>query len=241
MKPPAASPRIKGSLVSQVYEVLKEEILNGSHPVGEKLPSEGQLTLRFGVSRTVVREAIAALRSDGLAEPRQGAGVFIRRPTPDDRPLPFRDIESDRISSILEVLELRIAVETEAAALAAARRSPAQEEEIFRCHAEFGRLIAAGQSAAEADFALHVSIAKATNNGRFPEFMTMIGLAAIPRSRMEAAGEDQVRRDYLRLVHLEHGAIIDAIGKGDPRLASDAMRQHLQGSQIRYRAALRES
>ncbi|TJW42555.1 MAG: FadR family transcriptional regulator, partial [Mesorhizobium sp.] len=97
---------------------------------------------RFGFSRTVVREAIAALRADGLVESRQGAGVFVLGPKPVDEGLKLFTDETNKISDIIEELELRIGIEVEAAGLAAARSSPAQEAEIEAQVERFADLMA---------------------------------------------------------------------------------------------------
>lgn len=122
-----------GNLVVQVSAELRQSIQSGSVKAGDKLPSEAKLTEAFGVSRTVIREAIAALRADGLVEARQGAGVFVREAPPQEA-LPFQDLDYNRISSVIELLELRTGVEVEAAGLAAVRRSPQQEEAIIAGH-----------------------------------------------------------------------------------------------------------
>lgn len=120
----------------KVSEELRGQIAKGRYKTGERLPSEAQLTQEFGVSRTVVREAIASLRSDGLVEPRQGAGVFVLEPAPVER-RPFHNVDLARVSSLIEMLELRTAVEGDAAGLAALRRSPAQEEKIIEAFDAF--------------------------------------------------------------------------------------------------------
>lgn len=230
--------RPSGTLVVQVAEALRHAILGGEYKPGDKLPSEARLTETHGVSRTVVREAIAALRSDGLVEPKRGAGVFVLEPvaTPG---LPFQNIDHARISSIIELLELRAAVEVEAAGLAATRRSPAQEEAIMDRHRAVGDCIANGVSTSAADFALHTAIAEATNNPRFIEFMALMGQNAIPRAALTGASGD-ASAAYLSQLHEEHGRIVAAISNGDVDGAREAMRTHLQGSQRRYRALLRQ-
>ncbi len=227
------------TLVVQVANVLRNEIASGKYQPGEKLPSEARLTESHGVSRTVVREAIAALRSDGLVEPRRGAGVFVLQPMA-TQDLPFQNIDYARISSIIEVLELRAAVEVEAAGLAATRRSPAQEETILNLHHAVGACIAKEQPTSAADFALHTAIAEATNNPRFAEFMALIGQNAIPRSTL-ADTEGQTAKPYLQQLHEEHGRIVGAILNGNADEAREAMRVHLQGSRRRYRALLQKT
>ena len=231
--------RTGGTLVVQVASALRSAILSGQFKPGEKLPSEARLTEAPKVSRTVVREAIAALRSDGLVEPRRGAGVFVLEPVAAPG-LPFQNIDHARISSIIELLELRAAVEVEGAGLAAVRRSPAQEEAILEAHRAVGKCIEAGDPTSAADFALHTAIAAATNNPRFVEFMELMGQNAIPRSTLADAVTD-ASRAYLSQIHEEHGRIVGAISNGDADVAREAMRTHLKGSQRRYRALLQDA
>lgn len=228
-----------GTLVVQVANALRDAIYGGSYHPGDKLPSEAKLTEAHGVSRTVVREAIAALRSDGLVEPKRGAGVYVLEPAAIPG-LPFQNIDHARISSIIELLELRAAVEVEASGLAATRRSPAQEEAILDAHRAVGDCIAKGEPTSAADFALHAAIAEATNNPRFAEFMSLMGQNVIPRSTL-SNGEHATMTAYLEQLHDEHGKIVTAISNGDSEAARKAMRDHLLGSQRRYRALLRQS
>ena len=233
-----SSVRGTGTLVGQVAEALRDAIATGPYKPGDKLPSEARIAEQHGVSRTVVREAIASLRSDGLVEPRRGAGVFVLQPA-EPVPPPFQNIDPGRLSSIIALLELRTAVEVEAAGLAANRRSPAQEEKIFDAHRDVGQCIAAGQSTSTADFELHMAIAEASNNPRFPEFLIMIGQNAIPRASLDR-GDKGTAKPYLEQLHSEHARIVTAISNGDATLARDAMREHLQGSQRRYRSLLQD-
>ena len=159
-------------------------ITDGEIRPGDKLPSEAALTKKYKVSRTVIREAIASLRADGLVEAKQGAGVFVLNSQP-AAAFPFQAFDGARISSMIEMLELRTAIEIEAAGLAAARRSPAQEEAIFERCQDIDRLIVEGRPTTEADFAFHLAIADATNNPRFREFLEMMGQRVIPRTVLQ--------------------------------------------------------
>lgn len=234
----------KGSktLVSKLGDVLRQAITAGQFPPGSRLPSEAQLTEAHGVSRTVVREAIAALRADRLVEARQGAGVFVLEPPTSAKApmLSLSNIDLARVSSMIELLELRTAVEVEAAGLAALRRSPAQEEVILDRHYAVRACLEASQPTSEADFALHLAIAKATNNPRFREFLTMIGRNLIPRAALRPDDSETDQAAYIKLLDDEHNAIVAAISNGDEEGAREAMRRHLRGSQLRYRALLRE-
>jgi len=225
------------TLVMHVSAALRDAIQQGIYTPGDKLPSEARLTEQHGVSRTVIREAIATLRADGLVDPRRGAGIFVRQ-TPLAPVPPFQNVDKARISSIIELLELRSAVETEAAALAALRRSPAQEEDILEHHAAVQRCLAHACPAVVEDFELHRAIARATNNPRFLEFLDLIGQNAIPRAALQPTAGDATPQAYQAHLHEEHGRIVTAISNGDPEAARSAMRAHLQGSQRRYRAML---
>ena len=234
--------KASGTLVSQLSETLRQAIAKGDHPPGSRLPSEAQLTATHGVSRTVVREAIAALRADRLVEARQGAGVFVLDTVIGSKPLmlSMNNIDLARVSSMIELLELRAAVEVEAAGLAALRRSPAQEEGIFDRHYAVRACLEAAQPTSEADFALHLSVAEATNNPRFREFLTMIGKSLIPRAALRPDDSEADQAAYIKLLDEEHNAIVVAISEGDEDGARQAMRRHLRGAQLRYRSLLRD-
>ncbi|WP_439562846.1 FadR/GntR family transcriptional regulator [Roseinatronobacter sp.] len=228
------------TMVETVQQALRNQIQNGDYTPGARLPSEAQLTREFDVSRTVIREAVAALRADGLVEARQGAGVFVRPPV-EAHDLPFQNLDFALISSMIELLELRTAVETEAAALAAQRRSPVQEESLIAALGAVQRAADAGSPTMEADFALHLAIAAATNNPRFTDFLTMIGPRVIPRRALADSNDEKVSRDYISGIQREHDAIVTAILDRDEEAARDAMRQHLKGSQKRYRNLLHDA
>ncbi|WP_312993253.1 FadR/GntR family transcriptional regulator [Rhizobium populisoli] len=227
-----------GSLVSRVGESLRQAIASGQYSPGDKLPSEIELTETHRVSRTVVREAVAAMKSDGIVEVRQGAGIFV---LDQEAQLPAsRRIDKARVSSDLEVLEVRAPLEIEAAGLAAMRRSPAQEEAIFECHRQILRCIENDESIRDSDLALHFAIADATNNPLFRQHLEFHGAAAIPQSKVVPDPRPAEQTAYRRKIHKEHETIIMAISDRDEQAARDAMRDHLRGSQLRYRDLLRD-
>ncbi|WP_437358157.1 FadR/GntR family transcriptional regulator [Inquilinus limosus] len=227
----AARPRRREKLAVAVVEALRDRIANGVLPVGAKLPTEQRLIDEFNVSRTVVREAIAELRAKGLVEPRQGVGVFV---TPVAEPAPgLLSGDFTRLSEVLELLEFRMGVEIEAAGLAALRRSSGQEAEILLAHERMIAVVDGGGSAVDADFALHLAIAAATNNHFYTDVLKYLGQRTIPRSRLGDSAE--ATTGYLRKVIVEHARIIEAIERQDPDGARLAMRHHLTESQRRYR------
>lgn len=228
---------IRKTFSMRVADELRTRIEAGEYAPGDKIPTEPLLVEKFGFSRTVIREAIAALRADGLLESRQGAGVFVRAPSQASPSLQLFTHATDKISDIIEELELRIGVEVEAAGLAAARSSPAQEAEIQAEIENFASLMKEDKPTDDADFRFHMAIAAATNNIRFKAFLEHMGRRIIPRVKFRNAmgGVDPLpNRDNIIL--LEHTAIGEAIFARDPELARNAMRHHLLTGIKRYRS-----
>ena len=235
-------PAKRKTLSSQVAEELRARIEGGVYAPGDKLPTEQALVEKFGCSRTVIREAVATLRADGLLESRQGAGVYVLAPPASEETLTLFSHASDKISDIIEELELRIGIEVEAAGLAAARSSPAQEAAIQAELDHFAQLMAEGKSTDESDFRFHMAIAAATNNTRFKTFLEHIGRRMIPRVKLRTVmgGFDPLpNRDHTILQ--EHQAIADAIFASDVDSARAAMRRHLLIGIQRYRSLKRSA
>lgn len=232
----------KPKRADKVIEALRARIASGALTAGRKLPTEVALVAEFGVSRTVIREAVAVLAADGLVEPRQGSGVFVvdRPPTaPLSALLP--DLEG-RLAAVLDVLEVRMAVEIEAAALAAHRRSAAQEAGIRDAFLAFTRELEAGRPTGDVDFAFHRAIAAATNNPFYGEILDVLGRRTIPRDLVsEGAPAYVTSRAYLEAMQAEHGAILEAIAEADPERAREAMRRHLGQSLRRYQEVFRRT
>jgi len=191
----------------------------------------------FGVSRTVVREAISKLQASGLVATRHGVGTFV---------VGLGDAAAFRIApdqfatlrDVIAVLELRIGVETEAAALAAARRTAQNLADMRSALEAFAAATEAGRDAVGPDFQFHLEIARATQNAHFAELLGTLGSMIIPRARLESAEpQSPERREYLRRVNGEHESIYDAIAAQDAEAARAAMRTHLANSRERRRRA----
>jgi len=227
------------TLAAQIVKDLSQRIRAGEIRPGEKLPSESQLVGRYGVSRTVVREAMSSLRTAGYVDVRHGVGAIVREP-PNPARLDLADVSIEVINEALAVLELRIGVETEAAALAAQRRSVADLAALEGDLAAFKRAIADGGDGVEADTALHRHIAEATRNRHFATMFETLGGMLIPRRRLCAgtgpAAEAESGRGFLNRIHAEHESIVRAIELGDAESARNAMRIHLLGSHRRISA-----
>lgn len=225
----------RGSLSQHIAEAVGERIRSGHYPPGEKLPTEHAMIAEFGVSRTVIREAIANLRANGLVTPRQGIGVFVTD-QPFARPFVLEAGNGDAVHEAVAVLELRIALEVETAGLAAARRTPYMLAAMREALNRMEQAIAAGEDAIEPDLAFHRAIAAATDNYHFVNLFNYLGRFLMPRSRLNTSAiAHESRKDYLRHINEEHERVFDAIAAGDSEAARGAMRLHLMGSKERLR------
>jgi GntR family transcriptional repressor for pyruvate dehydrogenase complex len=225
---PLAAPR---GLTEQLVARVSADITGGRLSPGSKLPTEKEMMSATGVSRTVVREAVACLRADGLVVVRQGVGAFVA----EHGRRPFR-IEVDELDSLreaLEIMELRAGVEIEAAGLAAERHHSAHLKRIANAYDRIESAISRGESAVDEDFSFHCSIADATGNAQFKRFLEYLGRFIIPRQSIRKHRiEDQ--RAYLKRIQDEHMEILDAIRTGAASVARTAMRRHLVDSRKRY-------
>ncbi|WP_157017385.1 FadR/GntR family transcriptional regulator [Mesorhizobium xinjiangense] len=211
-------------LPNRVAALLSTEIERGKLNPGCRLPTEQQLADRFGVSRNVVREAIAQLRADGIVEARQGVGAFVM--APEQRSAIRIDREALQDSSNMERLfELRRILETEAAALAAARRNESHLASIKAALDRMGGEERWEDGSIDADLLFHREIARATGNDYIHTFISFI-CEQIRRS-IHYARMTNPLHDLVEVNVGEHARIYDALLAGDPRAAGEAMRAHI--------------
>jgi len=222
-------PARRTRLSHAVTEELQRQITTGALAPGAQLPTEQQMVMQFGVSRTVVREAVSALRANGLVEARQGSGVFVTGSKPQKSPGIFsEDIAS--LASTLELFEVRTPLEIEAAGIAAMRRSITQELAVQSALERLNTSIAHDQPYFDADLEFHMAIAEATNNRFYADALIFLARRTIARPHI-------TDKDHLATVGTEHSRIASAISDQNPELAREEMRRHLAGSARRYRAA----
>jgi DNA-binding FadR family transcriptional regulator len=226
---PIEAPR---GLTAELVSRLTADITSGKLPPGSRLPTEQQMIAATGVSRTVIREAVAALRADRLVVTRQGVGAFVA----DNVRRPFR-VDFDEHSSlrdVLNVMELRTGVEVEAAGLAAERASAAQIKKITERFAAIDAAIEHGSTAVDEDFAFHCEIADATGNPQFRRFLEYLGRFIIPRKTVWGQSKPTLGRANLTTFQREHAQILDAVRNRQVQTARSAMQKHLSSSQRRY-------
>jgi GntR family transcriptional regulator, transcriptional repressor for pyruvate dehydrogenase complex len=222
------------TLAQRVVSGLKERILAGDLTPGVKLPSEAELIEAYGVSRTVVREAVTRLRAEGLVETFQGRGSFVLAvPEPTSFQLEATAIRSH--DDVLAMVDFRLGLESEAAALAAARvasrrHTGGEEVAISDTVAAFRT----AENSVEADFAFHRAVAAASGNRFYVGLLDSLGpmMIMLPRARL---GDAYTLTDasHVERVGQEHDNVAAAVLAGDPDTARAAMRVHLGNSKRR--------
>ena len=230
--PRARRPR---GLVGEIVETLAASIREGRLQPGEKLPTEAEIMARFDVSRTVVREALSKLQASSLVETRHGIGTFVLQPQDAGN---FRITAEDfaTVADVISVLELRISLETEAAGLAATRRTAENLQAMEAALQAFQDSINIDSDAVPPDFQFHMEVARSTGNRHFADLMTYLGTMIIPRTRVNTTqNAPEGRLNYLQRVNGEHESIYNAIRNQDPEAARAAMRTHLSNSRERLR------
>jgi GntR family transcriptional repressor for pyruvate dehydrogenase complex len=227
---PLSAPR---GLTEQLVARIAADITGGRLSPGSRLPTEKEMMTGTGVSRTVVREAVACLRAEGLVHVRHGVGAFVAEHA--RRAFRIADDELHSLHEALEIMELRTGVEIESAGLAAERAQAPQIARIADAYARIEKAIARGDTAVDEDFSFHCSIADATGNARFRQFLEYLGRFIIPRQSIrKSLPRIRDQRAYLARIQNEHHEIFDAIRGNTPAAARTAMRRHLVNSRKRY-------
>jgi DNA-binding FadR family transcriptional regulator len=176
-------PRRPRSMALALADELAARIRDGRLVAGLKLPTEAGLMAEHGVSRTVVREALSQLQAAGLVRTRHGIGTFVLGP-PTEEVFRVDRQQLETLREVIALLELRISVETEAAALAAQRRTGEDLRAMRSALDDFARALDEGRDAVEADFRFHAGVARATHNPHFVALLSTMGPRIIPRARL---------------------------------------------------------
>ena len=231
----AALRRPRG-LVTEIVEALGARIRKGQLKPGDKLPTEAEIMASFDVSRTVVREALSKLQASSLVETRHGIGTFVMA-QPSRLNFKIADQDLSTVADVISVLELRICLESEAAGLAAQRRTDANLDVMQEALTAFEAAIAQDADGVPSDFQFHMEVARATGNPHFAELMAYLGTMIFPRARINTLqSAPEGRLGYLQRVNSEHESILVAIRNQDSDAARAAMRTHLSNSRERQRA-----
>ncbi|WP_116953464.1 FadR/GntR family transcriptional regulator [Jiangella endophytica] len=226
-----------GNLTQELVRIVTEQIHRGDLRPGDRLPTEEAMAATYGVSRTVVREAVSRLNAAGLVQTQHGRGTHVLT---SGTTVPFEvgAGEIRTLEDMVELLDFRLGIEVEAAGLAAAVRS---DDELARLHTELEQFESASQrpgDSVEADVALHRAVARASHNRYVAQVLDALGpvMIALPQARLEMSG-GSAGGTHLARVAMEHRNIVDAIERGSPEDARAAMRVHLSNSRGRLLAS----
>lgn len=235
---PMETPPRRNSRTNAVHEALKGAIRQGTYAVGVQLPSETSLAEEFGVSRPVIREAISRLSAEGLVRAERGRGTFVSERRSVNQLL-FSPIAN--IDDLLMWQELRIAIEQEAARLAAERHG---SEELARIREAYRRMVEAaksGERVIDLDLRFHLVIAEATQNRALIEAQASLGdhIQSWMATMLETTRRPRSEQDELR--EREHLAIVEAIERRDPDMAAQAARRHIENGRTRFLVELSSS
>ncbi len=213
----------------QIVDQLAELIRKGALKPGDRLPSERDLARRFGVGRPTLRQAITLLAGAGVLGVKPGSGIYLRQPVDawgsPNNPMAMMLITAD--PNFEHILELRIAIECEAAYLAAQRRKPQHIEQLRTAFENLEKAFRERQEAAREDFLFHWAVAEATCNPVFVKVMVSVAdlfLQGFVESNRTFYREPGRIEANIR----EHRAIMEAIIAQNPVAAREAMSHHLR-------------
>jgi GntR family transcriptional repressor for pyruvate dehydrogenase complex len=217
----------------EIIERLKIAIENGELKPGDKLPSERTLAEIFNVARTSVKEAITVLEASGIVNIRPGVGVFLVDQYRSELLPKFSSVIEERNSDLIQLLELRQAIEGDAAYYAAERITDEQKERLTRVFTSLVEAEKNGEIAIEEDFQFHLAIIEAANNPLMKEVMDVISdkmLKVLTKNREETILNFKMNKE----VGEEHRSIYEAIMQGQPERAREALCAHLKAIKERH-------
>jgi len=215
-------------LPDQVAAILIQEIKRGVLKPDDMLPSEAELSAKFNVSRSVIREALSQLKYEGLLDSRQGKGITVVG-TSGRRFFHLENLSKLTPRELAQLYELRSILEGEAAAKAARRRSKKSLARLKSCLKEMAKAVDSDTSGTMPDLDFHKGIAEASGNSHLRDLMQFLNeklLFAIEKAR----GHSRLKPGLPKEVQKEHEAIFQAIEAQDPELAREKALTHLRNA-----------
>ena len=214
----------RSKLSDQIYNEIRQNIDNNDWASGMRIATELELSEKYGVSRPVVREALARLKSEKLIDSKRGSGSFVIKPRGDF----FRGFRQvGTVSDLIHGFELRLSVEADSASFAANRRTDAQLTDIR----DAAEMLSAGtidEKFGDADFQFHLAVAEATNNPMYVSTMTMLREQILFGMRLTGVMAPPSADVRISIVQDEHRRIVDASASKDAEAARAAMSEHLK-------------
>ncbi|WP_079474090.1 FadR/GntR family transcriptional regulator [Marinococcus halophilus] len=211
---------------TQVLESLQEKIRTGEYAPGDKLPPEITLAKQFGVSRTAIREALNILSISGVITSFQGGGRQVNEVHLVNmlEVLPYSVID---VSEIIDLLEMRMVFEVEAAALAAQRHEKEDEIELLQALNQFQNTLTNRESIGfEADYQFHLVLIRAAKNAFFEQ--TFINISTVLQNSLQFSLSKNIGKPRKRKeVYQEHEKIYEAFCARDSDTIKTVMKAHL--------------
>jgi GntR family transcriptional repressor for pyruvate dehydrogenase complex len=212
----------KQTLAQTVVDRLLAYIRSGELRPGQPLPSQHHLAHTLAVSRPVLREAMQALAALGVVDIRPGSGCYVRDPHGSGDGDPWSEIYSHE--GAIEVLEARMVVEVELAALAAIRATPDDLAEMDAILQRLQRAVARGRVTSHITSDFHQALARAGHNRPLYRMAQMLSQARL----VQGMRVEHTLPDVAAFEEESHRALLDAVASRDPDRARAAMREHLE-------------
>jgi len=223
------------SLVQRTVSAIRAEIDSGRFAASTRMPTEHELAEQLQVSRSVIREAVSQLKADGVLTARRGSGSYVSE-HPEGKVFRFPG-EADGVLDLGRLFEMRIWLETQAAAAAAQRRTDADLKCLSSALATMKSKRAELNEAAAADVAFHRGIVAATQNTYFVAFHDFLR-GQLAAARRAAWANSAAQAGGSMDAHLEHQAIFEAIKAGDSTAAAECSERHLTAAAARLRITI---
>lgn len=219
--------KTKVEKTKDLHEDMRSWILRGQYLRGSRLPTEAELSSRYELSRSAVREVVAQLKAEGLVASRQGSGLFVVA-----RPTTALDAPNfvNNFSDMIALFDFRMLIETESAALAASKRSESDIERIEAKSRNLQEVFRNGGQGTQEDFDFHLQIAKTSGNKFLLSSILALQTGVIFSAKLGQKTSDLPRFLQSKQVTQEHAAIIEAIRSADGTQARAAMQAHIEAS-----------
>lgn len=212
------------SVTEQIVEYFKENIQNGTWKIGEKIPSENQLTTSLGVSRASVRSAVSKLAGIGVLESVHGKGTFLINADLDNDLNNENKITSEDCQDLEKVLEFRRIVESEACYMATRNQTSELLDDLQRFYETMSQSKNKDTAFIQADIQFHQAICRASKNPLLEKSMNKV----FEENRRSQKVSHKIF-GYQDGVYY-HGRILSAMEVGDAERAKVYMYEHLQNA-----------